>query len=204
MSIAEFAEAFITGLQQTGPLEYIGVFTGILSVVFSRIENIWVYPTGIISTAIYTYISLEGGLYAESALNIYYTVMSLIGWYMWARKKDGHDVLHITRSSSKDWLVSLSFFAAMLVILFLLLRRFTNSTVPLGDAFTSAAAYTGMLLMNKKKIEHWFWWIITNILSTWLYFIKGYVFTSVQFVVLLLLAISGWMVWHKKMQQAAA
>ncbi|MBN9296460.1 MAG: nicotinamide mononucleotide transporter [Filimonas sp.] len=205
MSVTEIVDKFIYGLQHTTPIEYIAVFAGIGSVFFSRAENILVYPVGIISTIIYIYISFAGKLYAEAGLNIYYTVMSLIGWYMWAmRKKTGEKVIHISVSNKKDWRSSLAFFFGMWVALYFILKKFTDSTVPIADSFASAAAYTGMLLMNKKKIENWLWWIVTNIVSIPLYFIKGYVFTSVQFVILLIMAVSGWIVWNKKMKQQQA
>ena len=199
-----FLQEFITNIRQTTWVEFIAVFAGITSVFFSRRENIWVYPTGIISTVIYIYISFQGHLFAEGGLNIYYTIMSIIGWYMWARKKDAtHYVLSISKSNTKDWLMSIAFFFGMWIVLYLVLKNFTTSTVPVSDGFASAAAYTGMLLMNKKKIEHWFWWIVTNIASIPLYFIKGYAFTSIQFLVLLIMAVSGWMLWAKKMKAYA-
>jgi nicotinamide mononucleotide transporter len=52
--------------------------------------------------------------------------------------------------------------------------------------------------MAKKKVESWYYWIATNIFSIPLYFVKGYVFTSVQFFVLLMLAIAGLIEWRKK------
>ena len=68
-----------------------------------------------------------------------------------------------------------------------------------ADAFASAAAFTGMWLMTSKKIENWLWWILTNIVSIPLYYVKGYVFTSVYYFVLLLLAIWGWIEWKQKL-----
>ncbi|WP_158559131.1 nicotinamide riboside transporter PnuC [Deminuibacter soli] len=202
MSGDDVIRQFVAGMQQTTWPEYLAVFAGIASVAFSRAENIWVFPTGILNTVVYVYLSFHGGLYAEAGLNIYYTVMNMIGWYMWAqRKTTGEKVLHITPSNRRDWLLACSFFALMWLLLYTILRRFTNSAVPAADAFASATAYTAMLLMNKKKIENWLWWIITNIVSIPLYFIKGYVFTSVQFTVLLVLAIAGWVTWYKKQHQ---
>lgn len=201
MSVEAITRELMDGMRQTGWLEYLAVFAGIASVAFSRAENIWVFPTGVLNTVIYVYISFHGGLYAEAGLNIYYTAMNLIGWYMWAQRKNtGEKVLHIAPSSKKEWLIALAFFAFMWVLLYTLLQKFTNSAVPLADGFASASAYTAMLLMNKKKIESWLWWIITNIASIPLYFIKGYVFTSFQFLVLLVLAIAGWISWAKKLK----
>ncbi|BAV09759.1 nicotinamide mononucleotide transporter [Filimonas lacunae] len=193
---------FMDGLRATTWPEFMAVLTGIASVYFSRSANILVYPFGVISTAIYVYISFAGGLFAEAGLNIYYVIMNLAGWYMWSRRTDtGEKVLHITTSNGRDWQQTLLFFGGMWLALWLLLRKFTTSTVPLEDALASASAYTGMFLMNKKKMENWIWWIITNIVSIPLYFIKGYVFTSVQFIIFLALAISGWIVWYRKWKQ---
>ncbi|GGH81822.1 nicotinamide mononucleotide transporter [Filimonas zeae] len=194
----ELIHRFMEGLRATTLPEGIAVLTGIASVYFSRSANILVYPFGVISTAIYVYISFAGGLYAEGGLNVYYVVMNIIGWYMWLQKDTtGEKVLKITVSNRRDWQQQLLFFGGMWLLLYEILARFTNSTVPVEDALASAAAYTGMLLMNRKKVENWLWWSITNIVSIPLYFIKGYVFTSVQFMVFLTLAISGWITWYR-------
>lgn len=196
-------QQFLEGLRNTTILEYIAVAFGIISVLLSRIENIWVYPTGIINTSIYIYISFIGGLYAEAGVNFYYTVMSILGWIWWVQKKEGKKIITIQYSSKKEWMITLIFFIICWIILYLILSNFTNSTVPLADSFASAAAYTAMWLMAKKKIENWLWWIATNIVSIPLYFIKGYVFTSFQFLVFLILAILGWVEWRRRMSQCA-
>jgi len=195
---------FLNDIHQTGWLEFIAVVTGIASVVFSRKENILVYPVGMISTGIFIYLYLTHGLYADASVNFYYTVMSIIGWVMWSKKDDGKKALIITRSSKKDWRDSLLFFSASWIILYGLLSRFTDSTVPLADSFTSAAAFTGMWLMNKKKLDNWIWWIITDLASLPLNYYKHLVFTSFQYLVFLVLAIMGYITWRKKIRNAAA
>jgi nicotinamide mononucleotide transporter len=125
-------------------------------------------------------------------------VMSVIGWMMWARKADGTHTLLITGSARKDWQQSLLFFGACWLVLFLVLKNFTDSTVPQADSFTSAAAFTGMWLMNKKKLENWLWWIITDLVSIPLNFYKHLVFTSFQYAVFLVLATMGYITWRQK------
>lgn len=194
-------QQFVLDLKNTSPLEYIAVIFGIASVLFSRIENILVYPVGMINTTIYTYLYITHGLYADSLVNSYYTIMSVIGWVMWARKKEGTVVLRITKSNKKDWFYALVFFFCFWVALLLILKTFTDSTVPIADSFTSAAAFTGMWLMNKKKLENWVWWIVTNLASIPLNFYKHLVFTSFQYLVFLILAIMGYIAWSKKLKQ---
>lgn len=195
---------FLYDIHQTGWLEFIAVITGIASVIFSRKENILVYPVGMVSTGIFIWLYLTHGLYADASVNFYYTVMSILGWAMWARKSEGKNCLAITSSSKKELLYSLLFFLLCWVILYFVLKRFTDSTVPLADSFTSASAFTGMWLMNKKKLENWIWWIITDLASVPLNFYKHLVFTSFQYLVFLILAVMGYITWRKKISHAEA
>jgi nicotinamide mononucleotide transporter len=189
---------FISDIHQTSWLEFIAVVTGIASVIFSRKENILVYPVGMVSTGIFIWLYITHGLYADASVNFYYTVMSVIGWIMWSRKSEGKPVLSITTSSKRDWRNGLIFFFCCWVILYFLLSHFTDSTVPIADSFTSAAAFTGMWLMNKKKLENWTWWIVTDLASIPLNFYKHLVFTSFQYLVFLILAAMGYITWRKK------
>ena len=203
MTIQQIWEQFIEGMKNTTWLEYIAVFTGIASVWFSRIENILVYPVGLINTIIYIYLSIKGDLYGEASVNFYYTVMSIIGWYMWLRKNEKKEtILHVTHSNRKMWIDQLLFFIFFYVTIYVALtflkQSFAQGAIPWADAFASATAFTGMWLMTKKKVESWYWWIATNIASMPLYFVKGYVFTSVYYFVLLIMAVFGLIEWRKR------
>lgn len=204
MFINDIINQFISGLQQTGVIEFVAVFAGIGSVWFSRKENILVYPLGIINTVFYIYLSIRGHLLGEASVNIYYTIMSVYGWVLWSKKdkQKNEAVLHITYSTRKDWIQQLLFFGFFYLAIFFSLswakQAFAPEAIPWADAFASATAYTGMWLMAKKKVESWIWWIATNLASIPLYFIKGYVFTSVQFIVLLIIAIAGLIEWMKR------
>lgn len=196
-------EQFITGLKQTSALEYIAVFAGILSVWFSKKENILVYPVGLVNTVIYIYLSFKYHLLGEAAVNFYYTVMSLYGWVLWAQRNNHHEhILHITFSSKKEIRQQLLFFSAFYISIHIALdylkQSFYPGAIPWADAFASATAFTGMWLMAKKKVESWWWWIATNIASVPLYFVKGLVFTSVFYVVLLGLAVLGLLEWRRR------
>ncbi|MBS1565626.1 MAG: nicotinamide mononucleotide transporter [Bacteroidetes bacterium] len=200
--MSHFFLQFLTNVRQTSWPEFIAVITGIASVLFSRRENILVYPVGMISTAIYIYLYFVNKLYADASVNFYYTVMSIIGWIMWARKKDGQQSLAITKSSGRDWGNAVLFFAVAWAVLYFVLKTWTDSTVPVPDSFTSAAAFTGMWLMNKKKLENWIWWIITDLASVPLNYSKGLAFTSVQYAIFLVLATMGYITWKKKINNA--
>ena len=206
MSLMEIYQQFMAGLQQTSLLEFVAVCAGIASVWFSRKENILVYPIGLINTVIYIYLSIKGQLYGEASVNLYYTIVSIYGWIWWTRvNKNTREVqLKITYSNSKDQIQQWGFFVSFYILIFCALTwlktSFAPEAIPWVDAFASATAYTGMWLMARKKVASWYWWIATNIASIPLYFIKGYVFTSVQFLLLLILAVAGLISWQKKAQ----
>jgi len=206
--MSSILESIYNGLVQTTWIEAIAVISGIVSVWYSRKENILVFPTGLLNTTIYIYLSFKGHLLGEASVNLYYTIMSLYGWYLWTRKNQTNQefILQITNSNTKERIQQFLFFAGVYAIIYFALvyvkQSFAPEAIPWADALASASAYTAMWLMAKKKVESWFWWVVTNIASIPLYFIKGYTFTSVQFIVLLILAIAGWIEWSRKANNA--
>jgi len=203
LSLQEIYQQFIVGMKNTTWLEYIAVFAGIASVWFSRMENILVYPVGLINTIIYIYLSFNYHLLGEATVNFYYTVMSIYGWVLWAQRNQHHEhLVIITRSSAKGWRNQLLFFASFYISIFVALtylkKGFAPGAIPWADALASATAFTGMWLMARKKVESWYWWIATNIASIPLYFVKGLVFTSVYYLVLLIFAFWGLAEWKRR------
>jgi nicotinamide mononucleotide transporter len=198
----EFFTQVLTNLKNTSLLEFIAVIAGIMSVYFSRKENIWVYPTGLINTIIFIYISFTYDLIGEASVNFYYTVMSVYGWWLWARKgADEKPLVHIRFSNQKEWIQEIIFFLFFYVSLFFIityLKPKFPGAIPWADAFASATAFTGMWLMARKKVESWWWWIATNIASVPLYYVKGLAFTSIYYVVLLVMAVFGLIEWKRR------
>jgi nicotinamide mononucleotide transporter len=196
-------QQFIEGMKQTGWLEYIAVFAGIASVWYSRMENILVYPVGLINTTVYIYLSFKYHLPGEASVNFYYTVMSIYGWHLWMKKDTRHEtILLISYSNKQMWLNQVLFFLFFYVAIYFSLvylkENFFEGAIPWADAFASATAFTGMWLMTRKKVESWYWWIATNIASIPLYFVKGLVFTSVYYLVLLIMAFFGLAEWIRR------
>lgn len=205
----QFIATFTDNLSHTSWLEFIAVIFGIGSVWYSRKEHILVYPVGLVNTLIYVYLSMEGHLVGEASVNLYYTVMSIYGWIIWSKKDQQHNaILRITKSNRKDWLQQLAFFSSFYLVIFFCLSYLKNNflpgVLPLADSFASATAFTGMWLMARKKVESWYWWIATNISSIPLYYVKGYAFTSVYYLVLLVMAVSGLMEWSARSRQDKA
>lgn len=207
-TLQELFRQFLLDLKNTGSLEFIAVLSGIVSVWYSRKEDILVYPTGLINTVAYVWLSFHSSLFGEASVNLYYTVLSIYGWILWAKKDDQRRaILRVTKSSGKELVQQFTFFGTTYLLMFFALtylkKGFAPMAIPWADAFASGTAYTGMWLMTKKKVESWHWWIATNVASIPLYFVKHYVFTSVYYVILLILAIAGLLEWNKKIKSVA-
>lgn len=183
-------------------LEVGAVIFGIASVWYAKMENIWVFPTGIISTVIYVYICFKFTLYGDVIINFYYTLMSIYGWYMWYKLVDGEH-LEIARASRKDWLKTSAIFlgtALFVIFVYLYFNRFDRIT-DYFDTFTTGIFFAAMWLMANKKIEHWLLWIAGNIISIPLYLIKGLGFTAIQFTIFLILAYLGYKEWKTSLNK---
>jgi len=195
-----FLEPYRTATTLDISLEILAVIFGVASVWFAKKESIWVYPTGIISTAIYVYICYHYTLYGDLIINIYYTLMSIYGWYMWTKLIQGEHI-EITKSSKKDILKAVGIFistAVFVICVYLYFNRFDRIT-DYFDTFTTGIFFAAMWMMANKKIEHWLLWIGGNIISIPLYFIKGLGFSGIQFTIFLVLAILGYIEWKKNL-----
>ena len=189
-------------------LEIIAVLFGFLSVWFSKQNNIWVFPTGMISTAIFVYLLLKWSLLGDMMINGYYFIMSVYGWYVWTRKVDATHVTPISKTTLKEKKVSIIIFLATLLFVFVIYKSFDkwDSWTAYIDTITTAIFFVGMWLMAKRKIENWIYWIVGDIISVPLYFYKGLTFTSFQYLLFTVIAIFGYLAWkkhlHKNLQTA--
>jgi nicotinamide mononucleotide transporter len=179
-------------------IEIIAVIFGITSVWFAKKENILVFPTGIVSTILFVYLCYIFTLYGDLSINIYYTIMSIYGWYMWSRTVKGEEI-SIEKATSKDWKkVSLIFAITVIFVIcvYLFFNRFDRAT-DYVDTFTTGIFFAAMWLMANKKIEHWLLWIVADLISIPLYIVKGLGFTGLQFIIFLILAYQGYKAWKK-------
>lgn len=180
-------------------LEIIAVIFGFLSVLFSKQNKIWVFPTGMISTLIFVYLLLKWGLLGDMMINAYYFVMSVYGWYIWTRKVDDQHVTPISVTTKKEKKLSVIIFLATMLFVFAVYKTFDKWTswVAYVDTITTAIFFVGMWLMARRKIENWIYWIIGDIISVPLYFYKGFTFTSFQYLGFTVIAIFGYLQWKK-------
>tara|TARA_X000000950_G_scaffold40180_1_gene43580 strand:- start:575 stop:1213 length:639 start_codon:yes stop_codon:yes gene_type:complete len=180
-------------------LEIIGVLFGLISVWYAKKNSIWVYPTGIISTAIYVYLLLKWTLLGDMIINAYYFFMSAYGWYFWSKKQENVYKNPITSTQPKDYKIVVWLFIASLLFIFCIYQVFDKwkDWTAYVDTLTTAIFFAGMWLMARRKIENWLFWIVGDIISVPLYLYKGLTITSVQYIIFTIIAIYGYSSWKK-------
>jgi nicotinamide mononucleotide transporter len=209
-------------------LEIIAAGFGIVSVFYAKKENILVFPTGIVSTGIYVYLLAEWNLYGDLIINVYYTLMSIYGWYQWGKVVDTQNHhIPISKTDMKDKLKAFGIFAFTSVFVIAVYRFYNvmpnnlgfndsinyaadkltsgnlsdfRQATPYLDTFTTGVFFAAMWLMANKKIENWILLIAGNIVSIPLYIVKGYGFTALQYLVFLILAVLGYREWKLMMK----
>ncbi len=180
-------------------LELIAVFFGLISVWFAKNNNVLVYPTGIISTLIFVYLLFKENLLGDMLINGYYFIMSIYGWYIWSKKNGEETIYKISylNSSEKSLSYLLFIISMAFVIMVYLIGNGVLSLIAFIDSLTTAVFFVGMWMMAKRKIENWFLWIIGDLISIPLYFYKGMLFTSIQYLIFTIIAFYGLQSWRK-------
>ena len=180
-------------------LEAIALVFGIASVVYAQRENILVYPTGLVATLITMYIFFQDRLLGDMMINFYYSLMSIYGWWNWARRKEGEVVVHISRTNRREKWIGFLLFLATAGVNYGVYRLFGTEIGPTNyiDILTSGIFFTAMWYMATKKLENWTLWIIADLITVPLYAYRGWGMLSFQYLIFTILAIQGYIAWKK-------
>jgi nicotinamide mononucleotide transporter len=179
-------------------IEIITFIFGVLSVYFAKKENVLVYPTGIICTILSVYIMFNAKYYADMSINIYYSIMSVYGWFQWKKITNG-EVLTISRTNMKEKIIGIILFIITAIICIIIYTLF-NYKLKINnylDVFTTSLFFTAMWYMAKKKIENWTLWIVGNTFAVYIFFDRQLYIIAIQYIIFTILAISAYIEWKK-------
>ncbi len=197
-------DALLEAIRATHPAEWVAVATAILYLVFAIRRHIVCWVFAFISTAIYTVLFFDVSLVMESALNAYYLVMAVYGWQQWRTGGTGQVVTAIQRWS---WQFHAGAIAGVIVVSLLsgtLLTRFTESAWPYIDSLTTWGAVFATWLVAKREITNWYYWLMIDALSIFLYWRTGLVLTALLFVFYLTLIPLGLIGWQRALKKQYA
>ena len=183
-------------------LEFLAFVFGIASVFYAKKENILVYPTGLVATVITVYLLYQAKYFADMTMNVYYSVMSVYGWYKWSSRSNEPN-LEITRTTHREKVIGILLFIATALITYLVYKFFDYKLeIPnYIDIFTSGLFFTAMWYMALKKIENWTLWIIGDCIVVPLFAYRGLWMLSLQYLIFTILAIMAYLEWKRTLQQ---
>jgi len=182
-------------------VEIVGTLLSIIYVFLSIKQNIWLWPFGIISSLFYIYIFLDSKIYADMALQVYYVAVSIYGWYFWLNGKSqtqsNNEKLKVRKTTYNLQILLALSTSILFIVISQILIYFTDSEIPYWDAFTTSTSIVATWMLAKKYIEHWFFWIIIDIISSGLYFYKELYVTVFLYLIYTIMAVVGYLEWNK-------
>ncbi len=199
-------------------IEIFGAITGIFYVFLEIRQNLWLWPVGIVTSAVYIWVFFHGKLYADMSLQGYYLVISVAGWWWWvrgagSRAQGGGEInngerreergekgsLKVTRIRLRLALVLLVVFIMLYGIMFLVLSRLTDSPVPGFDAFLTSLSIVATWMLARKIYEHWYLWIVVNSAATGLFLFRGLYPTVILYAIYCLMSFAGLKEWRRSL-----
>jgi nicotinamide mononucleotide transporter len=183
-------------------VEILGFVTGAACVWLATRQNIWNYPIGIANNIAFLVLFGTHGLYADAALQIFYIAVALVGWWSWLRGGPRYTALRVQAQPSWGWPAVAVGTAGTALLIYGLLSRHTDSTVPQWDALTTALSIVAQLMLNRKWIGNWYVWITADVIYVCLYAAKGLWLTAALYVGFIALCIEGLRAWRVSMRTA--
>ena len=175
--------------------EVAAVILALAYLLLAMRENILCWYAAFASTAIYLVLFWDVSLLMESALQIFYLLIAVYGWWQWRNRSDAQDPLHIHR-----WPLHMHGYAfaavGLLTLLFgYLLDNYTSAAMPYLDSFTTWGAVVTTYMVTRKVLENWLYWIVIDGAAIYLYIDRELYLTAVLFVLYVILVIIGFFQW---------
>lgn len=190
-------------------IEIFGALAGIVYVFLEIRQNLWLWPVGIATSATYIWIFFSGKLYADMGLQVYYLVISLLGWYWWVKgdrrsatgDRQNEKGLKVTRLPLNTGIILTALFLLLYFLMWFTLDRFTDSPVPAWDSFITSLSIIATWMLARKIYEHWFLWIVVNIAAAALFFTRGLYPTVILYIVYCAMSFVGLIEWKKSLHE---
>lgn len=184
--------------------EIVAVVFAIAYLLLAIRQNIWCWFCAGISTALYVWLFLDARLYMESVLNGFYFVMAIYGWRVWnSGRTDDHERPVVvwpltTHTAALTTIVVISLLNGYL------LSRYSDAAFPYVDSLTTWAAIWATFLVARKVLENWWYWLVIDIASIFIYWVRDLQLTSLLFVIYVLMIPFGIVSWTRSFREQRA
>lgn len=183
--------------------EIVAVVFAVLYLLLAIRQSIWCWFCAGVSTAIYIWLFAGARLYMESALNVFYFAMALYGWYVWHSGRDDSHELPVTVWPLRTHVTALGIIAILAFAMGTFLSRNTDAAYPFVDSVTTFAAIWATFLVARKVFENWWYWLVIDVVSVFIYWSRGLELTALLFVIYVLMIPFGLVAWTRSMRGEA-
>jgi nicotinamide mononucleotide transporter len=178
-------------------IEIVAVLFGIGSVYLNARQNPWGWGASLVNVGLYTFIFLQGRLYALMGLQACFAVISAYGWIHWLRGGEGEAGVRVTRIPARLGATVAALALVGTLVLGWSLDRYTEDRQPYLDAGLSVVSLAAQWMMARKHMESWIIWVGVNTVAVPFFAARGEYPTAVQYAVFLGLAINGLRQWYR-------
>jgi nicotinamide mononucleotide transporter len=182
-------------------LEWLAALLSAVSVYLSTRENIWSWPTAIVSVLMYSVVFVNAGLYSDAGLQFFFCAISVYGWYEWLHGGENRTVLRVSRATRGAWLLSAVFGVVFWLGLTAVTSRLSGVSLPMLDSGLTTLSVIAQVMMTRKILENWILWIIADIVYVPMYAYKGLYPTALLYAVFLALAVMGFVQWRRSLRR---
>jgi len=178
-------------------IEIVAVLLGIANIVLIIRRSVWNFPVAIVMVALYFIIFRDAKLYSDAGLQIFFAAINLYGWWSWNRNKDDSGVISVRRLPATGYALWITGSILAIWAWGAIMHAETDASYPYWDASVALLSILGQILMTRRFVENWHYWIIVNIISIPLYIVKDLHLTAGLYGIFLVLAIAGLVEWRK-------
>ena len=180
--------------------EILGFLFGALGVWLTVRENIWCWPTGLVSVGAYVIVFYRARLYADMGLQVVYIALCLYGWYAWLHGGTARGPLVVSRIPRLLLLGACAAGGCFALVLGATLSGATDAALPFMDSSTTAFSLVAQWMQTRKWIENWWVWIVVDAVYVGIYIFKGLLLTAGLYAVFLALAGLGLVAWRRSLR----
>ena len=187
-------------------LQLTGIVLGLLYLWLEYRADIRLWIVGLAMPVVHGVLYYKSGLYADFSMQLVYIAAGIYGLTAWSRRSKSQPqkaAIVIGFTPRWGWVAAAAAYAVLHAVIYWVLVRFTDSTVPFWDSMTTALCIVAYWMLSRKYVEQWLVWLAVDAITVGLYVFKGIPVTAALYALYCVLAVAGYIRWRRMTVSAA-